>query len=124
MMMNLIGFVIENSSYNWSIITHRNSNTNSVEVFHCIKLINGKSYGIFHNCANTLIIPHGSLTHFIPSLLEMDIGNPIFVVRGSENYLYNVKESNIPEGEGWTLYLLHHETTTTKVASGVFVLGI
>ena len=36
---NLIGFVIENLSYNWSIITYRNSNTNSVGVFHCIKLI-------------------------------------------------------------------------------------
>ena len=40
MLMNLIGFVIENLSYNWSIITYRNSNTNAVEVFHCIKLIN------------------------------------------------------------------------------------
>ena len=38
---NLIGFVIENLSYNWSIITYRNSNTNSVGVFHCIKLIYG-----------------------------------------------------------------------------------
>ena len=35
---NLIGFVIENLSYNWSIITYRNSNTNSIGVFHCIKL--------------------------------------------------------------------------------------
>ena len=40
MLMNLIGFVIENLSYNWSIITHRNSNTNAVVVFHCIKLEN------------------------------------------------------------------------------------
>ena len=38
---NSIGFVIENLSYNWSIITYRNSNTNSVGVFHCIKLIYG-----------------------------------------------------------------------------------
>ena len=38
---NLIGFVIENLSYNWSIIIYRNSNTNSVGVFHCIKLIYG-----------------------------------------------------------------------------------
>ena len=44
MFMNLIGFVIENLSYNWSIITYRNSNTNAVRVFHCIKII----YGTFH----------------------------------------------------------------------------
>ena len=44
MLMNLIGFVIENLSYNWSIITYRNSNTNAVGVFHCIKII----YGTFH----------------------------------------------------------------------------
>ena len=47
MLMNLIGFVIENLSYNWSIITYRNSNTNSVGVFHCIKLINENGNGIF-----------------------------------------------------------------------------
>ena len=55
MLMNLIGFVIENLSYNWSINTYRNSNTNSVGVFHCIKLINEYGNGIFHNCANTLL---------------------------------------------------------------------
>ena len=38
MLMNLIGFVIENLSYNWSIITYRNSNTDAVGVFHCINL--------------------------------------------------------------------------------------
>ena len=32
-LMNSIGFVIENSSCNWSIITHQNSNTNAVVVF-------------------------------------------------------------------------------------------
>ena len=56
MLMNLIGLVIENSSYNWSIITHRHPNTNSVDVFYCIKFINGNGNGIFHNCANTLIV--------------------------------------------------------------------
>ena len=40
MLMNLICFVIENLSYNWSIITYQNSNTNAVEVFNCIKRIN------------------------------------------------------------------------------------
>ena len=40
MLMNLIGFVIENSSYNWSIITYQNPNTNAVGVLHCIKIIN------------------------------------------------------------------------------------
>ena len=39
MLMNLIGFVIENSSYNWSIITYRNSNTNAVGIFHWIILV-------------------------------------------------------------------------------------
>ena len=39
MLMNLIGFDIENLSYNWSIITYRNSNTNAVGVFHCIILV-------------------------------------------------------------------------------------
>ena len=34
MLMNLIGFVIENLSYNWSIITYRNSNTNAVVLFY------------------------------------------------------------------------------------------
>ena len=38
MLMNLIGFFIENLSYNWSIITYRNSNTDAVGVFHCINL--------------------------------------------------------------------------------------
>ena len=38
MLMNLIGFFIENLSYNWSIITYINSNKNSIGVFHCIKL--------------------------------------------------------------------------------------
>ena len=37
--MTSIGFVIESLSYNWSIITHRNSNTNAVGVFHCIILV-------------------------------------------------------------------------------------
>ena len=42
MLMNLIGFVIEtNWSYNRSIITYRNPNTNAVGVFHCIKLFYG-----------------------------------------------------------------------------------
>ena len=38
---NSIGYFIENLQYNWSIITYRNSNINSVGVFHCIKLIYG-----------------------------------------------------------------------------------
>ena len=38
MLMNLIGFVIENLSYNWSISTYKNLNTNAVGIFHCIKL--------------------------------------------------------------------------------------
>ena len=41
MLMNLIGFGIETLSYNWSIITYRNSNTNAIGVFHCIKIIYG-----------------------------------------------------------------------------------
>ena len=56
MLMNLIGFDIENLSYNWSIITYRNSCTNSIWIFHCIKLANGNGNGIFQICANTLII--------------------------------------------------------------------
>ena len=47
MLMNLIGFDIENLSYNWSIITYRNSNTNSVRVFHCIKLITSINFAYF-----------------------------------------------------------------------------
>ena len=65
MLMNLIGFVIENLSYNWSIITYRNSNTNSVGVFHCIKII----YGTFHlegTCdLEGLCFCWISLSHFI-----------------------------------------------------------
>ena len=38
MLMNLIGFVIENLSYNWSIITYRNSNTNAVGIFIVLNL--------------------------------------------------------------------------------------
>ena len=33
MLMNSIGFLIENLSYNWSTITYRNLNTNSIDVF-------------------------------------------------------------------------------------------
>ena len=55
MLMNLIGFDIENLSYNWSIITYRNSCTNSIWIFHCIKLANGNGNGIFQICANTLL---------------------------------------------------------------------
>ena len=56
MLMNLIGFDIENLSYNWSIITYRNSCTNSIWIFHCIKLANGNGNGIFQICANTLFV--------------------------------------------------------------------
>ena len=55
MLMNLIGFDIENLSYNWSIITYRDSNTNSIEVFYSIKLINKKANRKFDCCANTLL---------------------------------------------------------------------
>ena len=51
--MTSIGFVIEILSYNWSIITHQESSTNSIRVFYSFKLINKKANGKFHCCANT-----------------------------------------------------------------------
>ena len=54
-LMNSIGFFIENLSYNWSIITYRDSNTNSVGVFDSIKLINKKANRKFDCCANTVL---------------------------------------------------------------------
>ena len=56
-MDGVIGLVsIENSSYNWYISTYQDSNTNSMGVFHCIKLINGNGNGKFQCCANTLLL--------------------------------------------------------------------
>ena len=72
MFMNLIGIVIESLSYNWSISTYRNSNTNAVGVFHCIKLINENGNGIFHNCANTLIQDHLSIVDLMRHVLIMN----------------------------------------------------
>ena len=54
--MTSIGFIIENLSYNWSIITYRDSNKNSTKVFCSIKLINKKAIQIYECCANTLIM--------------------------------------------------------------------
>ena len=45
--MTLIGFVIENLSYNWSIITYWDPNINSPKVFCSIKLINKKAIHIW-----------------------------------------------------------------------------
>ena len=47
--MASIGFVIENISCNWSIITHRDSNKKSIRDFivYSVKLINKKANRIF-----------------------------------------------------------------------------
>ena len=54
--MTSIGFVIENLSYNGSIVTYRDSNINSPKDFCSIKLLSIKKQFIYECCANTLLL--------------------------------------------------------------------